>query len=64
MPRAASTFPQMAFEVELQTKDYPYLNPGICSSPGDEKGGACLDLLDPFGNTLRIDERVETRIAR
>ena len=39
-------------------------HPGICSSPGDDEGGACLDLLDPFGNTLRIDERVETRVAR
>jgi hypothetical protein len=26
------------------------------NSPGDDQG-ACLNLLDPFGNTLRIDER-------
>ena len=42
---------------ELQAKPYPYLNPGLSSSPGDGAGGACLNLLDPFGNTLRIDER-------
>lgn len=41
---------------ELRAKDYPYLNPGIDTSPGDDDG-ACLTLLDPFGNTLRIDER-------
>ncbi|MFI6218451.1 glyoxalase superfamily protein [Nocardia brasiliensis] len=41
---------------ELQTKSYDFLNPGIGPSPGDNRG-ACLCLLDPFGNTLRIDER-------
>lgn len=49
--------------VELEAKDYPYLNPGICASPGDDEGGACLNLLDPFGNTLRIDERVGSRVT-
>jgi ribosomal-protein-alanine N-acetyltransferase len=48
---------------ELQTKDYPYLNPGIGESPGDDDGGACLTLLDPFGNCLRIDERVTSRVV-
>ena len=48
---------------ELQTKDYSFLNPGICASPGDDEDGACLNLLDPFGNTLRIDERVNSRVA-
>ncbi|OZM73496.1 glyoxalase/bleomycin resistance/extradiol dioxygenase family protein [Amycolatopsis antarctica] len=42
---------------ELAGKDYPYLNPGIGPSAGAESGGACLELRDPFGNTLRIDER-------
>lgn len=42
---------------ELQAKDYPYLNPGVGPSPGEDEDGACLQLLDPFGNTLRIDER-------
>ena len=41
---------------ELTAKDYPFLNPGIEASPGREDG-ASLCLLDPFGNTLRIDER-------
>ncbi len=44
---------------ELRGKDYPYLNPGIDRSEGD----ACLTLLDPFGNCLRIDERVESRVV-
>lgn len=43
---------------ELQAKVYSFLNPGIDASPGDSEDGACLQLLDPFGNTLRIDERV------
>ncbi len=42
---------------ELQDKDYPYLNPGIGPSPGGGEDGACMTLLDPFGNSLRIDER-------
>jgi catechol 2,3-dioxygenase-like lactoylglutathione lyase family enzyme len=41
---------------ELKTKDYPFLNPGIGSSSADDQG-TCMNLLDPFGNTLRIDER-------
>ncbi len=41
---------------ELQAKDYAFLNPGINNSPGNDQG-SCLNLLDPFGNTLRIDER-------
>ena len=42
---------------ELQARPYRYLNPGLSPSPGDDEGGACLHLLDPFGNALRIDER-------
>lgn len=42
---------------ELRTKGYRYLNPGVDPSPGEDGDGACLNLLDPFGNTLRIDER-------
>jgi ribosomal-protein-alanine N-acetyltransferase len=42
---------------ELRGKNYPFLNPGLGESPGDDQG-TCLSLLDPFGNTLRIDERV------
>ncbi len=42
---------------ELQTRDYPYLNPGVGPSPGDDEDGDCVTLRDPFGNCLRIDER-------
>jgi len=48
---------------ELQAKQYPSLNPGIGESPGEDHGGACLTLLDPFGNCLRIDERVTSRVV-
>jgi catechol 2,3-dioxygenase-like lactoylglutathione lyase family enzyme len=41
---------------ELQAKPYRYLNPGLGTGP---VGGDCMELLDPFGNTLRIEERVE-----
>jgi catechol 2,3-dioxygenase-like lactoylglutathione lyase family enzyme len=41
---------------ELQARPYRYLNPGLGTGP---VGGDCMDLLDPFGNTLRIEERVE-----
>ena len=47
---------------ELQGKQYPFLNPGISASPGDGERGACLQLLDPFGNRLRIDERDGSRV--
>jgi catechol 2,3-dioxygenase-like lactoylglutathione lyase family enzyme len=39
---------------ELLAKPYRYLRPGLDTGPG---GGASLCLLDPFGNTLRIEER-------
>jgi catechol 2,3-dioxygenase-like lactoylglutathione lyase family enzyme len=42
---------------ELRAKGYPYLAPGLTSSPGLTDLGTCLNLLDPFGNTLRFDER-------
>lgn len=42
---------------ELLTTKYPNLRPGLEESPGDGDG-ICLALLDPFGNCLRIDERV------
>lgn len=37
---------------ELAAKDYPYLRPGIGESPV----GTGLELIDPFGNRLRINE--------
>ena len=38
---------------ELQTRPYRFLNPGLGEGA---TGGPCLDLLDPFGNSLRIEE--------
>lgn len=38
---------------ELQARPYRFLNPGLGEGA---TGGPCLDLLDPFGNTLRIEE--------
>ena len=45
------------FHAELQTKEYENLNPALDASPGLHLAGTCLILLDPFGSTLRIDER-------
>jgi ribosomal-protein-alanine N-acetyltransferase len=41
-----------AYHAELQGKQYGYLNPGV---EVDEMGTS-LSLLDPFGNTLRLNE--------
>ncbi len=41
------------YHAELHAKRYRYLNPGI-EVDGDS---ACMTLLDPFGNTLRLDQR-------
>ena len=41
---------------ELLDKPYKYLRPGLDEGPA---GGASVCLLDPFGNTLRIEERIE-----
>lgn len=38
---------------ELKARAYRFLNPGLGEGA---TGGPCLDLLDPFGNTLRIEE--------
>ena len=38
---------------ELAAKDYEYLRPGI----SEDEIGTSIHLLDPFGNTLRINER-------
>jgi catechol 2,3-dioxygenase-like lactoylglutathione lyase family enzyme len=40
---------------EITAKPYKYLHPGLDTGPA---GGDCLTLLDPFGNTLRIEERI------
>jgi hypothetical protein len=41
-----------AYQAELQAKDYRYLRPGV----GVDEIGTCMTLLDPFGNTLRLNE--------
>ncbi len=41
---------------ELIAKPYRYLRPGLDEGP---TGGASVCLLDPFGNTLRVEERAE-----
>jgi catechol 2,3-dioxygenase-like lactoylglutathione lyase family enzyme len=38
---------------ELAAKDYPFLHPGIT----DDEIGTCVEVLDPFGNRLRFNER-------
>jgi catechol 2,3-dioxygenase-like lactoylglutathione lyase family enzyme len=42
---------------ELLAKPYRYLRPGLGEGPA---GGASMNLLDPFGNALRVDEIVDT----
>ena len=44
---------------EITAKPYRYLNPGLGTGP---VGGASVCLLDPFGNTLRIEERPEEHL--
>jgi ribosomal-protein-alanine N-acetyltransferase len=44
-----------ALHEELLNKPYRYLRPGLGEGP---VGGACINLLDPFGNVLRIEEIV------
>jgi catechol 2,3-dioxygenase-like lactoylglutathione lyase family enzyme len=44
---------------ELHASNYAFLKPGIETSPGADDG-VCMTLTDPFGNSLRFDERVTT----
>jgi ribosomal-protein-alanine N-acetyltransferase len=44
---------------ELTAKDYPYLRPGI----GESEIGTGLELIDPFGNRLRLNEPPADRAA-
>jgi catechol 2,3-dioxygenase-like lactoylglutathione lyase family enzyme len=46
----------VALHRELTERPYPLLNPALGEGA---TGGPCLDLLDPFGNALRIEELVE-----
>lgn len=42
-----------AYHAELAAKPYPYLRPAVHT----DEIGSCLTLLDPFGNTLRLNEK-------
>jgi uncharacterized glyoxalase superfamily protein PhnB len=50
-----------AFHQWLAAKEYRYLNPGIEQTPWDS---VSLTLLDPFGNRLTFNEKVEKEGAR
>jgi catechol 2,3-dioxygenase-like lactoylglutathione lyase family enzyme len=41
---------------ELHAKNYGYLRPGVVSQPW----ARVMELTDPFGNRLRLGERVQT----
>ncbi len=43
---------------ELAAKQYSHVRPGIAETPW---GSRCMELIDPFGNRLRLDERIEER---
>lgn len=45
-----------SFHEELSGKKYGYLRPGVERTPW---GSMCMELIDPFGNRLRLDERLE-----
>lgn len=45
-----------AFHQELTTKNYRYYHPGLETTPW---GSACVSLIDPFGNRLHFDEKLE-----
>ena len=46
------TFGVRSYHAELAAKEYGYLRPGV----GVDEIGTCMTLLDPFGNTLRLNE--------
>lgn len=54
----SSVFVEMngVFELhrELQAKQYRYLKPGVERPPW---GGACMTVLDPFGNKILFNDR-------
>lgn len=41
-----------ALHAEIQAKDYDYLKPGV----DEDELGVWINVLDPFGNTLRFNE--------
>jgi len=40
------------YHAELQAKGYGYLRPGV----EEDEFGLCMNVLDPFGNQLRLNE--------
>lgn len=40
---------------QLHAKNYAYLRPGLGPS---EHGSLCMEVVDPFGNRLRFDEKL------
>jgi ribosomal-protein-alanine N-acetyltransferase len=44
-----------AYLAEPRAKTYRYLDPGVSV----DEIGTCMTLLDPFGNTLRLNEPPE-----
>ncbi len=42
-----------SYHKELSEKQYSYLGPGMERTPW---GSRCMELIDPFGNRLRLDE--------
>jgi catechol 2,3-dioxygenase-like lactoylglutathione lyase family enzyme len=43
----------LGLHAELQSRNYPYLRPGIEHAPW---GADVLEVMDPFGNRLRFNE--------
>lgn len=42
------------YHEEIRSKGYGYLRPGLETT---ERESRCLELIDPFGNRLRLDEK-------
>jgi uncharacterized glyoxalase superfamily protein PhnB len=49
------------FHREITTRGYQYLRPGIETT---YYGARCVQVIDPFGNRIRFNERIEPAEAR
>ena len=49
-----STTGVVDFHREISSKNYGYLRPGVEKTPW---GSTCMEVIDPFGNRLRFDEK-------
>ncbi len=45
------------FHREIIAKGYAYLHPGVETT---FYGSKCMEVIDPFGNRIRFDERLPT----